>query len=85
MVNRRAFFHTVGATAAGALIARQAEWVHAAPLQQGRRNDAAMSGQIPLERLGSVQDVANAVAFLASEQAAYITGQVLVVDGGLVM
>jgi len=46
---------------------------------------AAMSGQIPLERLGSPQDVANAVAFLASEQAAYITGQVLVIDGGLVM
>jgi 3-oxoacyl-[acyl-carrier protein] reductase len=45
----------------------------------------AMSGQIPLERLGSPQDVANAVAFLASEQAAYITGQVLVIDGGLVM
>lgn len=46
---------------------------------------AAMSGQIPLERLGTAQDVANAVAFLASEHAAYITGQVLVVDGGLVM
>ena len=46
---------------------------------------AAMSAQIPLERLGSVQDVANAVVFLSSEQAAYITGQVLVVDGGLVM
>jgi 3-oxoacyl-[acyl-carrier protein] reductase len=45
----------------------------------------AMSKQIPLERLGTAQDVANAVAFLASEQAAYITGQVLVVDGGLVM
>jgi 3-oxoacyl-[acyl-carrier protein] reductase len=45
----------------------------------------AMSAQIPLERLGSAQDVANAVAFLASEQAAYITGQVIVVDGGLVM
>jgi 3-oxoacyl-[acyl-carrier protein] reductase len=44
-----------------------------------------MSGQIPLERLGTPQDVANAVAFLASEQAAYITGQVLVIDGGLVM
>jgi 3-oxoacyl-[acyl-carrier protein] reductase len=46
---------------------------------------AAMSGQIPLERLGTAQDVANTVAFLASEQAAYITGQVIVVDGGLVM
>ena len=46
---------------------------------------ATMSGQIPLERLGTAQDVANTVAFLASEQASYITGQVLVVDGGLVM
>jgi 3-oxoacyl-[acyl-carrier protein] reductase len=44
-----------------------------------------MSRQIPLERLGTSRDVAHAVAFLASEQAAYITGQVLVVDGGLVM
>jgi 3-oxoacyl-[acyl-carrier protein] reductase len=40
---------------------------------------------IPLGHRGSVQDVAYAVAFLASEQAAYITGQVLSVDGGLVM
>lgn len=45
----------------------------------------SLTKQIPLERLGTIQDVANAVAFLASEQAAYITGQVLVVDGGLVM
>ena len=46
---------------------------------------AALSGQIPLNRLGRPQDVASAVAFLASEHAAYITGQVLVVDGGMVM
>jgi 3-oxoacyl-[acyl-carrier protein] reductase len=46
---------------------------------------AALSGQIPLERLGSPQDVASMVAFLASDHAAYITGQVLVVDGGMVM
>ena len=46
---------------------------------------AALSGQIPLDRLGSPQDVAGTVAFLASEHAAYITGQVLVVDGGMVM
>jgi NAD(P)-dependent dehydrogenase (short-subunit alcohol dehydrogenase family) len=44
-----------------------------------------MKGLIPLERLGTAQDVANTVAFLASEHASYITGQVLVVDGGLVM
>ncbi len=46
---------------------------------------AALSGQIPLARLGRPQDVAGTVAFLASEHAAYITGQVLVVDGGMVM
>jgi len=46
---------------------------------------AALAERIPLARLGTPADVANAVAFLASEQAAYITGQVLVVDGGMVM
>ena len=46
---------------------------------------AALTGQIPLERLGTPQDIAGVVAFLASEHAAYITGQVFVVDGGMVM
>ena len=41
--------------------------------------------QIPLARLGTADDVAHAVLFLASDQASYITGQVLVVDGGMVM
>ncbi len=45
----------------------------------------AMSQQIPLERLGTPEDIANLVTFLASDRASYITGQVLVVDGGLVM
>ena len=39
----------------------------------------------PLGRLGTVEDVAYAVAFLASDEAAFITGQVLSVDGGMVM
>ena len=42
-------------------------------------------GQIPLKRLGSSVDVANAVLFFASDLASYITGQVLNVDGGLLM
>ena len=46
---------------------------------------AALSTQIALGRLGTPQDVASAVAFLASDAAAYITGQVIVVDGGMVM
>jgi 3-oxoacyl-[acyl-carrier protein] reductase len=45
----------------------------------------ALSKQIPLERLGKPADIAGTVAFLASEYAAYITGQVFVVDGGMVM
>jgi 3-oxoacyl-[acyl-carrier protein] reductase len=45
----------------------------------------ALGKQIALERLGTPQDVAAMVAFLASDLASYITGQVLVVDGGMVM
>lgn len=41
--------------------------------------------QIPMKQFGSADDIAHAVAFLASEEAGYITGQVLCVDGGMAM
>ena len=44
-----------------------------------------MMPTIPMQRLGKPEDVARAVAFLASDEAAYVTGQVLAVDGGMAM
>ncbi len=46
---------------------------------------AQMLAQIPLNRFGGPEDVAAAVAFLASEAAAYITGEVIHINGGLIM
>jgi len=46
---------------------------------------ASLSAGIPLERLGTPEDVAGMVVVLASDLTAYVTGQVFVVDGGLVM
>jgi 3-oxoacyl-[acyl-carrier protein] reductase len=46
---------------------------------------AQLMTQIPMARIGAPEDVANAVAFLAGPEAAYITGQVLRVNGGLLM
>jgi 3-oxoacyl-[acyl-carrier protein] reductase len=45
----------------------------------------AMLAMIPLGRRGVPQDIAQAAAFLASDEAAYITGHVLAVDGGMAM
>lgn len=45
----------------------------------------ALLGLIPLGRKGNPQDIASAVAFLASDEASYITGQTLAVDGGMAM
>jgi 3-oxoacyl-[acyl-carrier protein] reductase len=44
-----------------------------------------MAASIPLKRLGSVEDIANAALFFASDEAAYITGQSIVVDGGQII
>ena len=46
---------------------------------------AAVASQIPLGRVGSTRDLANAALFLLSENASYITGVDLVVDGGLLL
>ncbi len=44
-----------------------------------------LAAQIPLERLGTAEDIANAVVFLATERSGYITGQVIGVNGGMYM
>jgi 3-oxoacyl-[acyl-carrier protein] reductase len=71
---------TVNAVVPGFI--RKDSGAHAA-LDPGRA--AAHAAQVPLGRLGEPADVAAAIAFLASPGAAYITGQALHVDGGLVM
>lgn len=43
----------------------------------------AMLGEIPAKRIGSPEDVANAVAFFAAKESSYVTGQVICVDGGM--
>jgi 3-oxoacyl-[acyl-carrier protein] reductase len=54
----------------------QARYAHA-PLEQEK-----LLNQIPLKRVGQPDDIANAIAFLASDWASYITGQILLIDGG---
>ncbi|MDO4502497.1 MAG: 3-oxoacyl-[acyl-carrier-protein] reductase [Coriobacteriia bacterium] len=49
----------------------------------GEKQRAAIEERIGCGRLGAPEDIANVVAFLASEQASYVTGQVISVDGGL--
>lgn len=51
----------------------------------GARWLASVEKAIPMKRLGEPEDVAGMVAFLASDDAAYITGQVISVSGGLTM
>ncbi len=69
---------TVNAIAPGFIKTRMTETLLEATVRELLEN-------IPLGRMGVPEDVAGVVAFLASDEAAYITGQVLTVDGGLVM
>ena len=46
---------------------------------------AVLTSKIPMSRLGTGEDVANTVAFLSSEQASYITGETVHVNGGMYM
>jgi 3-oxoacyl-[acyl-carrier protein] reductase len=53
-----------------------------AGIEDGSIDLAAMLDEIPMRRLATVGDIANVVCFLASDEAAYVTGQTVVVDGG---
>jgi NAD(P)-dependent dehydrogenase (short-subunit alcohol dehydrogenase family) len=60
----------------------------AVPTEGTQRNrnaerDATRIARTPLGRLGTAEDIARAIGFLATDQASFVTGQVLVVDGGI--
>jgi len=53
------------------------------PMLQDPDRHAAMLGRIPLRRFGNAEEMAGAIRYLVSPQASYITGQILLLDGGL--
>ena len=67
---------TVNAVAPGRIVSRMTQELH-------RKEGDRLLSRIPLRRYGEPEQVASVVAFLASEDAAYVTGQVIVTDGGL--
>lgn len=69
----------VNAVAPGLIDAGMSEPIYADPEARAARSD-----RVPLGRLGTADDIASAVSFLLSDQAAYITGTELIVDGGVV-
>jgi 3-oxoacyl-[acyl-carrier protein] reductase len=68
----------VNAVAPGYVVTRMTEQLS----DEARK---ALLSQIPMQRLGEVEDIAEAVGFLAGDGARYITGQVLNVNGGMYM
>ena len=59
--------------------------VESSAVEAAEKAQGEWESLIPLKRLGTPKDVAAAVCFLASDEAAYITGQVLAVNGGMYM
>jgi 2-hydroxycyclohexanecarboxyl-CoA dehydrogenase len=53
--------------------------------ERGQKIRAALVGAIPMKRVGQPEDIPGAVCFLASDDAAFITGQTISVSGGLTM
>jgi 3-oxoacyl-[acyl-carrier protein] reductase len=51
----------------------------------GEDYQRSMAASVPLKRLGSVEDIGHAAAFFASKEAAYVTGQTIIVDGGQIL
>jgi len=51
----------------------------------GEDYQRSMAASVPLKRLGSVEDIGHAAAYFASKEAAYVTGQTIIVDGGQIL
>jgi len=51
----------------------------------GEEYQRSMAASVPLKRLGAVEDIGHAAAFFASKEAAYVTGQTIIVDGGQIL
>ena len=74
-------FHiNVNAIAPGLILAGMSDPIYADPVVREARES-----RVPLGRLGTAEDIANAVVFLSSDQSSYMTGQNLLIDGGVTM
>ena len=63
----------------------EVEWTIPGTVLTARRDLPQLAEETPLGRLGTPEDIAHAVAFLADEKASFITGQVLTSDGGFLL
>jgi NAD(P)-dependent dehydrogenase (short-subunit alcohol dehydrogenase family) len=70
----------VNAIAPGLILAGMSDPIYADPVVREARES-----RVPLGRLGTAEDIANTVVFLSSDQSSYMTGQNLLIDGGVTM